>query len=128
MKVLILTLSSALVKICQISYFFFQTTGQSFFKISITPQCHERSILYTFVAQTIYTLVTRSQLKQKKFLDFLSAWVKICEVDVNFKTTSQFLLTFCITLHHCHDTQLHCKFEAHTFSTLDKKIISKFQF
>ena len=44
-----------------------------------------------------------------------------------FKTTSQFLLNFCVTLH-CHDTQLHCKFEAHKFSTLDKKILSKFQF
>ena len=68
-KVPILTLSSALVKICQISVFF-QTTGQSFFKICITPQCHERK-LCTFVAQTIYTLVSRSQLKHK-FLDF---WV-----------------------------------------------------
>ena len=81
----------------------------------------------TFVAQTIYTLVTRNQLKQKYFLDFSSARVKICEVYVNFKTTSQFLLNFCVTLH-CHDTQLHCKFEAHKFSTLGKKILSKFQF
>ena len=54
------------------------------------------------------------------FIDFSSARVKICEVRVNFKTTSQFLLNFCVTLH-CHDTQLHCKFEAHTFSTLDKR-------
>ena len=38
---------------------------------------------------------------------------------------SQFLLNFCVTLH-CHGTQLHCKFEAHTFSTSDRKILSKF--
>ena len=69
----------------------------------------------------------KEPIKQKFFLDFSSAWVKICEVHVNFKTPSQFLLNFCVTLH-CHDTQLHGKFEVHTFSTLDKKILSKFQF
>ena len=69
----------------------------------------------------------KEPIKTKNFLDFLSAQVKICKVHVNFKTRSQFLLNFCVTLH-CHDTQLHCKFEAHTFSTLDKKILSKFQF
>ena len=126
-KVLILTLSSALVKNCQISHAFFQTTDQSFFKICVTPQCHDRQLLCTFVAETIYTFVTRSQLKQNNFLDFSRAPVKICEVHVNFKTTSQFLLNFCVALH-CHDTQLHCKFEAHAFSTLEKKILSKFQF
>ena len=83
--------------------------------------------LCTFVAQIIYTLATRSQLKQKTFLDFSSAQVKICQVHVSFKMTSQFLLKFCVTLH-CLDTQVHCKFEAHKFSTLDKKTPSKFQF
>ena len=39
----------------------------------------------------------------------------------------QFLLNFCVTLH-CHHTQFHCKFEARLFSTLDKKILPKFQF
>ena len=41
-KVLILTLSIALVKICHISNVFFQTTGQSVFKICTNPQCHDR--------------------------------------------------------------------------------------
>ena len=41
-KVPILTLSSALVKICQVSQVFFQTTSQFFFKICKTLQCHER--------------------------------------------------------------------------------------
>ena len=41
-KVPILTLSSALVKMCQISQVFFQTTSQFFFKICISLQCHER--------------------------------------------------------------------------------------
>ena len=69
----------------------------------------------------------KEPIKTKKFLDFSSARVKIWEVYVNFKMTSQFLLNFCVTLH-CHDSQLHCKFETHTFSTVDKKILSKFQF
>ena len=69
----------------------------------------------------------KEPIKTKNFLDFSSARVKIWEVYVNFKMTSQFLLNFCVTLH-CHDSQLHCKFETHTFSTVDKKILSKFQF
>ena len=91
----------------------------------ITLQCHE---LNCFVTQPIYTLVTRSQFKLK-FFRLSNALVKICEVPhVNFKTTSQLLFNFCIILHcHCH-CQLHCKFEAHTFSLLDKRILSNFQF
>ena len=41
-KVPVLTLSGALVKICQISQVFFQTKSHFFFKICITLQCHER--------------------------------------------------------------------------------------
>ena len=90
-KVPLLTLSRTLVKNCQF-----------FFKTCISFQCHERYLLYTFVAQTIYTLVRRNQLKHK-FFRLSSAWVKICEVThVNFKTTSQFLFNFCI-IPHCHD-------------------------
>ena len=48
-------------------------------------------------------MVTRSQIKKNKVLDFLSALVKFCEVHVNFKTTSEFLFNFCIILH-CLDT------------------------
>ena len=97
-KVPILTLSSALVKICQIVIF--QTTSQFFFKIRLTLQCHE---LNCFLAQPIYTLVTRSQLKLR-FFRLSNARVKFCDVPhVNFKTTSQFLFNFCVILH-CHDT------------------------
>ena len=99
----ILTLSSALVKICRISQVFFQTTSQFFFKICISLQCYERQLLCTFLAQTIYTLVTKSQLKHI-FFRLLSTRVQICEVPlVNFKTTSQFLFNFCIILL-CHGT------------------------
>ena len=98
---------------------FLQNFHNSSVSWKITP-------LYFCSSNNIY-FDHKEPIKTKKILDFISAWVKICEVHVNFKTTSQFLLTFCVTLH-CHDTQLHCKFEAHTFSTLDKKILSKFQF
>ena len=108
-KVPILTLSSALVKICQISQVLFQATSKFLFKIFISLHCHKRKLLCTFVAQAVYTLVTRCQLKQN-FFSLSSARVKICEVPyVNFKTTSQFLFNFRIILH-CHDTWLLCKF------------------
>ena len=59
--------------------------SQFFFKFSTTLQFHERELLCTFVVQTIYILVTSSQLKQK-FFRHLSASVKICEVPhVNLK-------------------------------------------
>ena len=73
----------------QISHVIFQTTSQFFLKFSTTLQCHESWLLCTFVAQTLYTLVTMSQLKHN-FFRFLSALVKIREIpNVNFKTTSQ---------------------------------------
>ena len=55
---------------------------------------YNSSILY--LAQTLYTLVKGSPLKCK-FLRFLSAPVKIHQSPhLNFETTSQFLLQFCI--------------------------------
>ena len=62
------------------------------------------------------------------FLRFSSARVKICQMPhVNFQLTSQFLFKFGIILY-CHDKKLPCKFEAHTVSNLDKRILSKFPF
>ena len=64
---------------------------------------HNSPIL--FLAQTLYTLFKRSPLKCK-FLRFLSARVKICQIPhVNFELTSQFLFKFGIILH-CHDAKL----------------------
>ena len=78
MKVPILTLSSALVKICQIPKVIFQTTYQFFFKFSISPQYPERWLLRIVLGQTLYTLVTRSPLKDK-FVQLLSARVKFAK-------------------------------------------------
>ena len=41
----------------------------------------------------------KEPIRQKIFLDFSSARVKICEVHVSFKTTSQLLLNICVTIH-----------------------------
>ena len=41
-KVPILRLSSALVKICQISHIIFQTTSQFLYKLCMTLQFHEK--------------------------------------------------------------------------------------
>ena len=61
-------------------------------------------------------------------MGFSSARVKISQiVHVSFELTSQFLFEFFIILH-CHDTSFPCKFWAHKFSTLHKRVPSKFQF
>ena len=55
-------------------------------------------VLSTFVAQTIYTLATRNQLKHT-FLRLSSAQVKMCQIPyVNFEKTSRFLPKLCIPL------------------------------
>ena len=56
----------------------------------------------TFLPQTIYTLLKTSLLKWK-FLRLSNAWVNIHQIPhVNFETTSQFLLKFCVILR-CYD-------------------------
>ena len=99
---------------------FLQNLHNSSVSWKITP-------LYFCSSNNIYFGHKEPIKTKKKFPDFSSARVKICEVHVNFKTTSQLVFNFCIILY-CHNTYLHCKFEAHTFSTLDKRILSKFQF
>ena len=58
-----LRLLSAQFKICQISYTNFETTSRFLSKFCIPLQFHERLVLCTFIAQTIYTLLKRSPLK-----------------------------------------------------------------
>ena len=89
MKVPILRILCALVKITQIPHVIFQSTSQFFFKFCITLQCHEIQPPCTFLAQTLYTLVKSSSLKCN-FLRLLSSRVKICQIPyVNFEMTSQ---------------------------------------
>ena len=61
-------------------------------------QFHERLLLCTFLAQTIYTLLKRSLLKLI-FLRLSSPQVKFCQISyVTFETTRRFLSKFCIPL------------------------------
>ena len=93
-KIPILTISNALVKICQITHVIFQATSQFFFKSCITLHCHERWPVSTFLAQAIYTLLKRRLIKWK-FLRLLSAQVTICQIPyVNLETSSRFLSNF----------------------------------
>ena len=55
----------------------FEMTTQFLLKFYIPLKVHERSLLCTFLAQTIYTLLKRSPLKRKS-LRLSSARVKIC--------------------------------------------------
>ena len=97
MKIPILTLSSVLMKICQIPHVNFQTKSQFLFKFSMTLLCHEKWLLYNFLGQTLYTLHTRDQSKCKPFRLF-SALIKIQQILVIFETKNKFLFKFCITL------------------------------
>ena len=74
---------------------FLQNLHNSSVSRKITP-------LYFWRSNNIY-FGHKEPIKKNKFLDFSSARVKFCEVHVNFKTTSQLPLNFCIILH-CHDT------------------------
>ena len=96
----------------QIPHFIFENTSQFYFKFCINLQCHQTQLLYTFLAQTLYTLIKKTPLRSK-FLRLLGDRVKISRTpQVNFETTSQFLLK---TLHHSSFfmTQILCKFLAH---------------
>ena len=76
----------------------FWNDSQFLSKFCIPLQFHERWLLCTFLAWTIYTLLKRSPLKGK-FLKLLSAQVKICQIPyVSFKMASWFLPKFCLPL------------------------------
>ena len=89
LKVPILRLSSAVVKICQIPHVVFQTTSQFFFKFCITLQCHETLVIYFFqtfwVLKSIFIKFLMSILKQQvnassNFSSFFSVLTRNCVV------------------------------------------------
>ena len=84
-------------KFCQTTYANFQRTIRFLSKFCIPPQFHERLLLCTFLAQTIYSLLLRRPLKWKSLRLLISTQVKICQIPyANFETTSWFLPKFCI--------------------------------
>ena len=113
-------LLSVQFKICEIPYVNFETTSRFISTFCIPLQFLERYLLYSFLAQTIYTLLKRSPLKWKLFR-LLSTQVKIWQIIyVNFEMTSRFLSKFCI-LHQFYKRLLLCTFLAQTIYTLLKR-------
>ena len=72
MKVKILGLSTARMKIKQIPCVIFQSTSQFFFKFWITFQCHDTQFLCKFLATTLCAL--DNSVHQSKILKTL-AWL-----------------------------------------------------
>ena len=93
-----LRLLSAEDKICQVPYANFERTSRFLPKFCIRLQFHEKLLLCTFLAPTIYSLLIRSPLKWKS-LRLLRPQVKICQIPyANFERTSWFFPKFCIPL------------------------------
>ena len=99
---------------------YFSTIKQKFLEsTSQFPSNFPSTSVPSNIPPLYFTFIKSSQLKCK-FLGFLSAQVKICQIScVNFELTNQFLFKFCI-IHHCHDKHFPCKLWAHKFSTLEK--------
>ena len=75
-----------------------ETASRFLSKFCILIQFHEIKLLYTFLAQEIYTLLKRSPLKWK-LLRLSSVQVKSCQFPyANFEATSRFLSKFCILI------------------------------
>ena len=88
---------------------FLESTSHFSFEFCINISSIKNNSPIPFLAQTLLTFI-KSNLLKYKFLRFLSAWVKICQIHhVNFELTNQFLFRFSIILH-CHDPKLPCKF------------------
>ena len=120
MKWKFLRLSSAQVKICQISYVNFERTPRFLCKFCIPLQFHERFFLCSFLVQTICTLLNRSPLKYR-LLRLSSAWAKFCQIPyANFETTSQFLSKFCIFFQF-HERLFLCTFSVQRIYTFLKR-------
>ena len=56
---------STWVKIHEVAHLILQITGQFFFKLCITFQCHETKLLCIFSPKSLYTLEKRTQSKGK---------------------------------------------------------------
>ena len=98
---------------CQIPCANFDTRSRFLSKFCIPFQCHEPPLLYTFLAETISSLLRRSPLK-RIFFRFMSAQVKNCQISyVNFEMTSWFLSKRCIPFQF-HGRLLLCNFLAQT--------------
>ena len=71
MKVPIFTLSSVLMKICQIPHVIFQTTSHFLFKFCMTLQCQTNIALRYCFRSNVYTLHKSSQKSENFHLDWI---------------------------------------------------------
>ena len=92
-----LRLLSTRVKFCQIPYANFETTSPFLPKFCIPLQFHERLLLCTCLAQTIYTLIIRSPLKWKS-LTFECSDQNFSNSLCKFWNDESILSKFCIPL------------------------------
>ena len=123
MKILILTFSSVLMKIYQISHVLFQTTSQFFLKFHmtlITP-------LYFFLSNIIYFAQTGPINQSTNFLDFLVLGSKFTKFLSFLKKktsfSSNFALLFDIMRHNSSILYL-----SETLYTFSKSSLSKYKF
>ena len=125
MKILILTLLSVLMKICQMPHVIFQTTSQFFLQIlqessvswNVTP-------LYFFKSNVVY-FEQKAQSKCK-FFRLSSALIKIHQILVLFETKNNFFFKFCTTLWH-HETYFLHTFFSWNFIYFQQKYPIKVQ-
>ena len=114
MKIPILTLSSVLMKICQIPHAIFQTTSQFFFKFYVTfaSVMKYKSSAHFQVKRCI--LFTNGTNQSGNFLDF-------------FETKNKFFFKFCSSLWY-HEIYFVHTFLAETLYTFSKRSLSKSKF
>ena len=126
MKILILTLLSVLMKICQMPHVIFQTTSQ-FFLQSLQESSVSWNVtpLYFFKSNVVY-FEQKAQSKCK-FFRLSSALIKIHQILVLFETkiifSSNFAPPFGIMRHISS-----IPFLAETLYTFSKSILSKYKF
>ena len=91
------------LKFCQIPHVILESTNQFFFKFCISLQCHQTKLLYTFLAQTLYTLFKRNLLKCK-FLRLWEVWSKFVKFFMSIlkrqvNSSSNFASFFIVVTH-----------------------------
>ena len=88
----IFRLSTAWIKVHQISHVIFQTKSQFAFKVWNFFQCHERQFFCSFLTDTLYAIEKSSTSKCK----LATAHIKIHQIShVIFGTKSQYFFKLC---------------------------------
>ena len=101
-KVQIFRLATIRIKIRQIPHVIFGTNSQFFFKLCITLQCLETTLLYFLIY--IFIFFRQEEPIKKQISRLLAAPMKTNQIPyIIFQARSQFSFKFCITLQ-CRNT------------------------